>query len=298
MARTKSDKTYTCKKCEKEYKTLKGFEKHKCKPKQKVEKIEKTCDLCEVTFKTLKGYNEHNCKPKQRNLPKETDNQCELCNKTFKTERGLIRHHCHIKLRMEEYKEASGRIAFLAYQRFYSKISHNSVNRKEKTLLDFVTCSYYNGFYKFGKFVVDVNLPHYQEYLDFLIAYNVPLEKWSNDQVYDMYIKSLTKKEIPDRAVEKSLYEMSKWSKRTGFSWNEYFIKEDKYRIINSIRIGRISPWVIYNCKSGKEFMSLLDSSDLNTIFDFIDPAFWRMKFSRNDKERRAINDVLEQSGL
>lgn len=267
MPRTKSTKTFTCEKCNKVYKTEKGIEKHKCVPKK--EKIE------------------------------EVKHKCDLCGNTYKTEGGLINHKCKIKLRLEEYKEATGRIAFIAYQRFYRRITSKTNNQSsEKTLLDFVNSSYYKGFYNFGKFIVEANIPHYQEYLDFLISYNVPLNKWNFDSVYETYIKTVIKKEIPDRAVEKSLNEMSKWAKRTGYHWNEYFDKEDKYRIIQSIKIGRISPWVIYNCRKGQEFMTLLDGADLNHIFDYIDPSFWTMKFNRNGKEKLAIESVLSESGL
>lgn len=264
MARKKSTETFNCMVCEKQYKTRKGFDKHKCVPKKE--------------------------KPVQY--------KCDLCENVYKTEGGLINHKCHIKLRLEEYKHVHGRIGFVAYQQFYKRVTSKSNNQKEKTLLDYVNSKFYKGFFNFGKFVVESNIPYYQEYLDFLITYNVPLNKWNSDSIYSTYIKSLLKKEIPDRAVEKSIKEMERWSKRTGYKWTQYFVAEDKYKIIHSIKMGRISPWVIYNCSTGKEFMTLLDTSDLNHVFDYIDPGFWNTKFNRKTKERHAIESVLNECGL
>lgn len=291
MPNTKSTKTFECEKCEKTYKTYSGYQKHKCIPKQS-KMVTQQCKTCKKIFKTVSGYENHKCVPKAP--PKKKEHICELCNSKYKTEKGLLNHKCRIRLRMEEYKEAAGRIGFIAYQHFYKRVLVRSNNQKEKSLLDYVNSSYYNGFYEFGKYVVNLNMPYYHEYIDFLITYNIPLNKWSNDQVYDTYIKTQNKKETSERAVEKTLKTMNNWSVRTGLQWVDYFRKEDKVKIMNAIRVGKISPWVIYNSTSGQQFMQTLDSVDLNIIFGFIDPNFWSLKFGRHKKEQEAVLDIME----
>ena len=136
-------------------------------------------------------------------------------------------------------------------------------------------------------------MPFYHEYVDFLITYSIPITKWTSDEVYNTYIKTQNKKEHSERAVEKTLNSMSTWSSKSGKSWKDYFLCEDKYKILQSIKIGKISPWVIYNSRSGKAFMQTLDTTDLNQIFDFIDPNYWSLKFSRHQKEQIAIEETL-----
>lgn len=285
-------KTFECGECDKVYKTYKGYTNHKCVPKES-RTITQQCKGCKRIFKTLSGYENHACKGFSK--PKKKDHVCELCNAKYKTENGLIKHKCKIRLRMEEYKQAEGRIGFVAYQHFYKRVLVRTNNQKPKTLLDFVNSSYYNGFYKFGKYVVNLNMPFYHEYIDFLITYNIPLDKWTNDQIYDTYIKTQNKKETSERAVEKTLNTMNSWSVRTGIQWKDYFRKEDNVKIMNAIRVGKVSPWVIYNSTSGQEFMQTLDTVDLNIIFGFIDPNFWGLKFDRHKKEQTAIVDIMKQ---
>lgn len=297
MSTRKSNETFKCELCSKEYKTENGYKNHKCKPKSSKPKLKKEihCPDCGKVFKTETGYKNHKCIPKKTNEV----HQCDLCNKSYKTEKGLIDHKCHIKLRMEEYKQAEGRIGFIAYKQFYKRVANNrSTVNKEKTLIDYVNSKYYKGFHSFGKFVVDINMPYYHEYIDFLITYSLPLTKWNDDQVYMTYIKTQNKKENSERAIEKTLNTMDKWSKKSNEPWMHYFDKEDKYRVVQAIRTGKISPWVIYNCQTGRNFMQTLDSTDLNQIFDIIDPSFWSLKFSRKSNEQHAIEDVLAQSGL
>ena len=291
MGKDTSNKTFDCPKCEKRFKTYKGYTNHKCVPKNKKPDEPIQCKKCLNIFKTETGYEKHKCVPKKKKKP--ATHVCELCNAKYKTETGLIKHKCQSKLRLEEYKRAEGRIGFIAYQQFYQRVLVKTNNQKQKTLIDYINSSYYKGFYKFGKYVVGLNIPYYHEYVDFLISYNIPLEKWTHDAIYDTYVLTQTKKEDSERAVEKTLYTMNNWSKRTGEPWNEYFLKEDKYKIINGIRTGKVSPWVIYNSKSGKKFMQTLDVTDLNSIFKLIDPKYWGLKFSRHERDKNAVEDVL-----
>lgn len=292
MSKSKSTKTFECKKCEKQFKTYNGYTRHACKPKAKKPKEPTQCKDCKQIFKTDTGLAKHKCKPKKKPETKAT-HVCELCQAKYKTERGLVNHKCKAKLRLEEYKRAEGRIGFVAYQQFYQRVLVRTNNQKEKTLIDYINSTYYKGFYSFGKYVVDLNMPYYHEYVDFLITYNIPLEQWTHDKIYDTYVQTQNKKENPERAVEKTLNSMNSWAKRTGESWKDYFKKEDKLKIINGIRTGKISPWVIYNSTTGKEFMQSLDVTDLNVIFNFIDPKYWGNKFSRYHKEQKSVQDVL-----
>lgn len=291
MAKAKTNKTFDCTKCEKQFKTYNGYTNHKCVPKPK-KKDPAQCKTCKRVFKTPNGLDKHKCVPKKKPETKAT-HICELCDAKYKTETGLINHKCKAKLRLEEYKRAEGRIGFIAYQQFYQRVLVRTNNQKEKSLIDYINSSYYKGFYKFGKYVVDLNMPYYHEYVDFLITYNIPLEKWTNDAIYDTYVQTQNKKENSERAVEKTFNTMNSWSKRTGENWKDYFIKEDKLKIINGIRTGKISPWVLYNSKTGQLFMQSLDVTDLNVIFNFIDPQYWSLKFGRHHKEKNAVEQVL-----
>ena len=44
----------------------------------------------------------------------------------------------------------------------------------------------------------------------------------------------------------------------------------------NHITTGRISPWVLFHCTSGLEFLEKLDEEQVAMIMPYIDPVFYR----------------------
>lgn len=223
---------------------------------------------------------------------------CDLCNKTYKTERGLLNHKCRSRLRLQEYQTNYGRIAFICYDLFYKKLHFNSYKKNGVSLTNFINSEYYNGFIKIGKYIVDNKIPNYKNYVNFLINYNVKLEKWTSDEVYNAYVKTCNKTENPETAVEKSLKTMLQWANNTRKPWQNYFNEEDKTRILHCVKTGRISPWVLYNSETGKMFLSKLDSHDFNLVYDLMDPKYWNIKFKRQSDHTKAVCETLKQAGL
>ena len=233
-------------------------------------------------------------------IKKRTKNQykCDLCKKQYKTEGGLLFHKCENKIRLNNKEELFSRIGFMAYLKFYETLQCSRSRKKPITFEDFATSKYYNGFIKFGHYVADMKMVEPEKYIDFLIKNNVPLDKWTSDTMYEMYIAKNVKNEKPYYAVEKSLKTMQKWAEEHHQSWENYFELAGQMKIVSNLRTGKISPWLLYNTKSGKRFLSRLTEKEVMCMYKIIDPEYWQREFKLRKDDTSAIASVLKSVGL
>lgn len=228
----------------------------------------------------------------------KNDHKCELCGKTYKTEKGLLFHTCESKKRMNEKEELYARIAFMAYIRFYQFIQPQGFKKKPKKFSDFVNSPFYKGFVEFGHYVADMKMNNPDKYIDFLIRNDVPLKKWTNDRIYEMFVTEILKKEKPVYAIERSIKNMERWAEEHDSAWEDYFNKASNFKIVSNIKTGKISPWIIYNTKSGKRFLKTLSENEINYIYNIINPEYWKTRFNKDDEDTKAISSILKKAGL
>jgi uroporphyrinogen-III decarboxylase len=83
---------------------------------------------------------------------------------------------------------------------------------------------------------------------------------------------------------------------RNGFT--DYFRYGNHNRIIHHVATGRISPWIIYNCNTGVEFLDALAEDQVEILMPHIDPDFWQRKFKDYLADTEWVKDILEKAGL
>lgn len=234
--------------------------------------------------------------PRKKDISSEY--QCSLCNKKYKTEGGLLFHKCKNKQRLNSKEELHSRIGFMAYLKFYETLQSAKTRKKAITFEDFAKSSYYNGFIKFGHYVADMKMMEPENYISFLIHNDVPLQKWTDDKVYIYFVAKRLKSEKPDYAIERSLRTMQRWAEENETTWDRYFQEAGQMKIVSNLRTGKISPWIIYNTKSGKQFLASLSDSEVDCVFTIIDPDFWKHEFRKRRTETNAIMSVLKEAGM
>ena len=52
-------------------------------------------------------------------------------------------------------------------------------------------------------------------------------------------------------------------------------------RAVMDIKDGKISPWLILNCKSGKDMMKRFNNEQLQIVYPIMDPNHWALRFKR-----------------
>ena len=221
--------------------------------------------------------------------------KCEYCGNGYMKEKTLAAHMCEKKRRALQKDEKRVRFGFYAFQRFY-KLSAGA--KKEKTYEEFCNSQYYNAFVKFGSFISNVRPLYPERYIDHVVTSGVKLDHWCKDEMYEKYVIEFILKEDVTTALERSVTTMMDWAAENNAVWNSYFNYVSLNRAVWNIKDGKISPWLILNCKSGKEMLSKFNDEQLNLVYHVINPEHWALRFKRNQSDVQLVKDVAKESNL
>ena len=220
---------------------------------------------------------------------------CPYCGVGYTREKTLIAHMCEPKRRWLQKDEKRVQLGFYAFQRFY-KLSAGS--KKEKTYNEFVKSSFYNAFVKFGSFVSNVRPLYPDKYIDWVVTSRVKLDHWCKDEMYETYANELIRKEGVETALERSINTMAEWAKEHDSSYNHYFLYASTNRITWDIKDGKISPWILLNCKTGKAVLNNLNEEQLTMLTNVLDPKHWAVRFRRQIKDLELVQQVVKEANL
>jgi hypothetical protein len=220
---------------------------------------------------------------------------CEYCGKSYVKESTLLAHMCEPKRRWLQKDEKRVQVGFYAFQRFY-KLSAG--HKKEKTYEEFVKSSFYNAFVKFGSFVNNVRPLYPDKYIDYVVTSNVKLDHWCKNELYETYAIDLIRKEGVETALERSIATMESWAKEKDSAYNHYFLYASSNRLTWDIKDGKISPWIVLNCKSGKQALSSLNEEQLSMLGAVLDPSHWAMRFKRQTRDVELVKTIAAKAQL
>lgn len=180
------------------------------------------------------------------------------------------------------------------------KILHTQCRKqKEKTYEDFVGSPYYNAFVKFGSFLSNVRPLYPERYIDYVVTSGVKLDHWCRDEMYEKYVLEFILKEDVTTALERSVQTMLEWaSENEPAPWNHYFQHVSLNRAVWHIKDGKISPWLILNCSSGKEMLNKFNDEQLGMVYHVINPEHWALRFKRQPKDVELVKEVATESNL
>ena len=202
---------------------------------------------------------------------------------------------CEKKRRWLQKDEKRVRYGLYAFQRFY-KLSAGA--KKEKSYADFVDSQYYNAFVKFGSFLNNVQPLYPEKYIDYVVTSGVKLDHWCRDALYEKYALDLILKEDVTTALERSVKNMMEWSEDKSAPWNHYFQHVSLNRAVWDIKDGKVSPWLILNCRTGKEMLSKFNDEQLELVYHVINPEHWALRFKRQPSDVQLVKDVVKESKL
>jgi hypothetical protein len=224
--------------------------------------------------------------------------KCRYCEKAFAKESTLAVHLCEPKRRWQQEKETGVQLGLKAYLRFYEMTQGSA---KLKNYENFVTSPYYNAFVKFGRYCQSIRCINFTNFLDWLLKNNKKIDHWCSDKLYEEWMHEYLKREAVQDAIERALNEMQDYADehpelKNGFT--DYFRYGNSNRICHHITTGRISPWIVYNCASGVEFLDQLDPGQVEIILPWIDPDHWQRRFTDYLADTEWVKDILQKAGL
>ena len=204
-------------------------------------------------------------------------------------------HVCEQKRRALQKNEKRVQLGYIAFNQFY-KLSAGA--KKDKTYQEFCKSQYYNAFVKFGSFVSNVKPLYPEKYINYVVTSGVKLDQWCREEMYETYAVELIKKEGVETAVERSVNTMFDWAEENNSIWNHYFNYVSANQAVWHIKDGKISPWVILNCKTGKDLLGKFSDEQLSMIYNILDPKHWAVRFKRHPKDVQLVKDVAKESNL
>ena len=222
---------------------------------------------------------------------------CRYCEKEFRRESTLAAHLCEQKRRWQQRDETGVQFGLRAYLQFYETTQGSA---KLKSYEDFAASPYYNAFVKFGRHLVALRAVNASSYTAWLLKNNKKLDNWCKDSFYEEWLHEYLKKESVQDALERGLRTMEEYALGDNglASFSHYFRYGNANRICHHITNGRVSPWVVYNCDSGIDFLESLDESVLAIVLPWIDPDCWNRKFRDYLADTEWAKHVLKEAGL
>ena len=222
--------------------------------------------------------------------------KCQYCERSYSKESTLAAHLCEPKRRYQQEKEIGVQMGLQAYLRFF-ELTQGSA--KLKTYKDMVVGPYYNAFVKFGRHCQAIRCANYKSYVDWLLKNNKKLDHWCKEDLYVEWLHQYLRVEQASDALERSLIEMQRYVDEVdGLQFVDYFRYGNDNRICFHISNGRVSPWIVFNCKSGIEFLERLNEEQVATILSWIEPDYWQRKFVDYMADKEWTSMILEEAGL
>ena len=224
--------------------------------------------------------------------------KCKYCEKAFVKESTLAVHLCEPKRRWQQEKEVGVQLGLKAYLRFY-EVTQGSA--RLKSYADFVSSPYYNAFVKHGRYCQSIRCINFANFLDWLLRNNKKIDNWCSDKLYEEWMHDYLRKEAVQDALERALKEMQDYADdhpdlKNGFS--DYFRYGNSNRVVHHITTGRISPWIVYNCASGVDFLGNLSEDQVAMVMPWIDPDHWQRKFTDYLADTEWVKDILIKADL
>jgi|TARA_R110000868_G_scaffold159298_1_gene388005 hypothetical protein len=222
---------------------------------------------------------------------------CKYCNKTYRKESTLAAHLCEPKRRWQQEKETGVQFGLRTYLQFFETTQGSA---KNKSYVDFIESPYYKAFVKFGRHCVGIKCINIQNYTQWLLKNNKKLDYWTKDVFYDEWMREYLKKEAVQDALERALKTMEDYaSNGSGLAgYKDYFRYGNANRICHHISTGRISPWIVFNCVSGVDWLSTLGDDQISVILPWIDPDYWNRKFIDYMGDVEWTKHILTEAGL
>lgn len=221
------------------------------------------------------------------------DYQCKFCGKSFTRERTLSSHMCEKKRRWMCKDDMDSRMAFSVWTDFMKFVSPNT--KKVKTIEDFIRSPDYIGFLKFANYLIDLKPVDSDKFIQWLFKMGVRLSDWQRPGTYQLYVQENSKKETPERALERAILVMQEWGESTGNNWQTFFNKVSPVTAMNLIVMGRISPWIIYSSEAAQTLLDRMEPGQIDAVAKHVDTEWWIKKLKQNQQEAQWINTMMTQ---
>ena len=111
-------------------------------------------------------------------------------------------------------------------------------------------------------------------------------------------MKSKLLTEPVEPALERTIKSMQDWAQKESAEWQHFFYYVNINRAVEMINQGKISPWAIYQCESGKKLLSDMNDEQIQLVSTVIDPQWWKKQFKSKPDDVDFAKQVLQSAGI
>lgn len=219
---------------------------------------------------------------------------CEFCKKTFMKESSAAVHMCEPKRRRLEQHERGVQLGLQAYLKFYETMQGSA---RLKTFDDFAESPYYRAFVKWGRYCLSTRVINPTQFMTWLLRGQKKIDRWCSDQLYTDYLVEYLRLEAVQDALARAVEHSIGWQERTGHPAHDMLRHGNRNALCYDVTTGRVSPWVIYNCESGQQFLTELTSEQVAMIWPYIDSDQWQRRFADYAADQEYAKEILHKAG-
>ena len=220
--------------------------------------------------------------------------QCEFCKKTFARETTIVSHMCEPKRRRMEQSDRGVQLGLQAYLQFYRMVQGGN---KAKSFDEFADSPYYRAFVKFGRYCIDTAVINPPRMIDWLLKHNKKIDNWCSDKVYTEYLLYHLQHEAVDDALTRAIEFGIEWAEKNSAQPQDCLRYGNSNAVCYAITAGRISPWAIYNSKSGQQFLASLHPQQVEMIWSYINSDTWSRRFAERPEDQAYAQEILTRAG-
>lgn len=227
-------------------------------------------------------------------MPKTTNEKkiCEFCKRGFVREESFISHNCERRDRYNFKDTKEGRLAFDLFKKINTHI--RVCSKYEVSYEDLIRNKFYNDILALADFILQNDVMVYEKYVDYLIQHSIKIGNWCKQSTYDKYLDVFLKSEDPLSGIERTIKTISS----TGIKLEDFYDKINSNVLVNLIKSGKISPWLIYISSDAKDMLGNLDESQRKLIKNVINPVSWKLKKQKYSAECEYLKTLLKSYKL
>ena len=220
---------------------------------------------------------------------------CEFCGSTFKTEKGASNHSC-------EKKKIAGDIGTNGIRKAYDLFDYwftlNMFSKKGKSKKEFFKSPYFKTFVDLVKYLDGNYVPSGKVYVEWLSRKRIASRDWCKDSTLDRFRKETSRSEDAVELTLKTLEKMAMRCDDCDAHISEFFDTMRPGDIIQWIRNGKMTPWVLLMTDKADEVLSLMNDEQLELLDAIIDLNYWESRFKVSKSSVDAVRHILDEVGL
>ena len=202
---------------------------------------------------------------------------------------------CVKKRRHLDKDNVASRMGLELYRRYFEL---NTATKNAKTIEQFIESRYYKSFIKFARRLMDLRPVDQARFIDYVFRNGVKDRDWCKDSVYESYIVDLLSKEPASRGLERSIKTMEQWGSDHDVPFNMFFAQVSPSEATHLVKMGKISPWVLYLAETSDLLWDRLSDEQASIISSVVDPKVWRVKFEIKKDDCSFTRDILREAHI